>query len=56
MQSSSVIAIMYEANDGLRYIYVAGRTLPPQGSVQPFWHGYSIGRWEGDTLVVGTNN
>jgi hypothetical protein len=56
MQNSTVIAIMYEANYGLRYIYVDGRTLPPQGSVQPFWYGYSVGRWEGDTLVVETNN
>jgi len=37
MQNSGVIAIMYEANYGLRYIYVDGRTLPSQGSVQPFW-------------------
>jgi len=56
MQNSGVIAIMYEANYGLRYIYVDGRTLPPQGGVQPFWYGYSVGRWEGDTLVVETNN
>jgi hypothetical protein len=56
MQNSSVIAIVYEANYGLRYIYTDGRTLPPQGSVQPFWYGYSVGRWEGDTLVVETNN
>jgi len=56
MQNSGLIAIMYEANYGLRYIYIDGRTLPPQGSVQPFWYGYSVGRWDGDTLVVETNN
>jgi hypothetical protein len=56
MQSAGLIAIMYEANYGLRYIYVDGRTVPAQGSVQPFWYGYSAGRWEGDTLVVETNN
>ena len=56
MQSSGLIAIMYEANYGLRYIYIDGRTLPPQGSVQPFWYGYSVGRWDDDTLVVETNN
>jgi hypothetical protein len=33
-----------------------GRTLPPQGEPQPYWHGYSVGRWEGDTLVVESNN
>jgi hypothetical protein len=56
MQSASVIAVMYEANYGLRYIYIDGRPLPAQGSVQPFWYGYSVGKWEGDTLVVDTNN
>ena len=56
MQNAGVIALMYEANYGLRYIYIDGRPLPPLGSVQPFWYGYSVGRWEGDTLVVETNN
>jgi hypothetical protein len=56
VQNSRVIAIMYEANYGLRYLYIDGRKLPAQGSVQPFWYGYSVGRWEGDTLVVETNN
>ena len=56
MQNAGVIALMYEANYGLRYIYIDGRPLPTQGSVQPFWYGYSVGRWEGDTLVVETNN
>lgn len=56
MQNSSVVAIMYEANYGLRYIYIDGRKLPAQGEVQPFWYGYSAGRWDGDTLVVETNN
>ena len=56
MQNAGVIALMYEANYGLRYIYLDGRKLPSQGSVQPFWYGYSVGKWEGDTLVVETNN
>jgi hypothetical protein len=50
------VARIYEANYGLRYIYTDGRRLPPQGEPQPFWYGYSTGRWEGDTLVVQTNN
>ena len=55
-QLPNVILIEYEANYGLRHIYMDGRTLPPQGEPQPFWYGYSVGRWEGDTLVVETNN
>jgi hypothetical protein len=56
MQTPKLIAIMYEANYGLRYIYMDGRKLPPQGEPQPWWYGYSVGRWDGDTLVVETNN
>ena len=33
-----------------------GRSLPKQGEPQPYWHGYSVGRWDGDTLVVQSNN
>jgi hypothetical protein len=50
------ILIIYESNYGLRTIYMDGRALPPMGSVAPYWHGYSIGRWDGDTLVVESNN
>jgi hypothetical protein len=56
IQTPALITILYEANFGLRYIYTDGRPLPPNGEPQPFWYGYSIGRWEGDTLVVETNN
>ena len=51
-----LILIEYEANYGLRHIYLDGRKLPPQGDPQPWWYGYSVGHWEGDTLVVETNN
>jgi len=54
-QLDKVILIEYEANYGLRHIYL-DRPLPPQGEPQPTWYGYSVGRWEGDTLVVETNN
>ena len=56
MQTPNLLAIMYEANYGLRYIYTDGRSLPPQGEPTPGWYGYSVGRWEGDELVVETNN
>jgi hypothetical protein len=56
VQTPKMILIEYEANYGLRHIYLDGRPLPPQGEPQPWWYGYSVGRWEGDTLVVETNN
>ena len=56
IQTSKLIVIVYESNYGLRYIYTDGRRLPPPGEPQPWWYGYSVGRWEGDTLVVETNN
>jgi hypothetical protein len=56
VQTPKLIVILYESNYGLRYIYLDGRPLPKQGEPQPWWYGYSVGRWEGDTLVVETNN
>jgi hypothetical protein len=56
IQTPKMILIEYEANYGIRHIYLDGRTLPPQGEPQPWWYGYSVGHWEGDTLVVETNN
>jgi hypothetical protein len=50
------ILIEYEANNGLRHIWMDGRKLPPLGEPQPWWYGYSVGHWDGDTLVVETNN
>ena|SRR5205823_5214517 len=45
---------MYEANYGLRQIFMDGRTLPGRDA-EPWWYGYSVGRWEGDILVVQTS-
>jgi hypothetical protein len=56
IQLPGKIVIVYESNYGLRTIYTDGRQLPKQGEPQPYWHGYSVGRWEGDTLVVQSNN
>jgi len=53
IQTPGVIAIIYEANSGLRQIFTDGRPLPPK-DVEPWWYGYSVGHWDGDTLVVET--
>ena len=56
IQTPRKILYISESNYGLRTIYVDGRSLPPLGEVQQYWHGYSVGRWDGDTFVVESNN
>jgi len=56
IQTPQMILIEYEANYGIRHIYTDGRKLPAQGDVQPWWYGYSVGHWDGNDLVVETNN
>jgi hypothetical protein len=53
-QTPDAIAILYEGNAGVRQIFTDGRLLPGSDA-QPWWYGYSIGRWDGDTLVVETS-
>lgn len=53
IQTPGLVLILYEANGGLRQIFTDGRPLPPD-DVQPWWYGYSVGKWDGDTLVVET--
>jgi hypothetical protein len=54
IQSPELIVILYEANGGVRQIFTDGRSSP-QNDAQPWWYGYSVGKWEGETLVVETN-
>jgi len=51
IQSPAVVGVLYETGTGrYRQIYVDGRKLPKDPN--PTWLGYSVGHWEGDTLVV----
>jgi hypothetical protein len=49
-----LIVILYEASSGIRQIFTDGRPLP-NNDPQPWFYGYSTGKWEGDTLVVQTS-
>ena len=51
IQTPQEIVIMYESNYGLRQIFTDGRSLP-NNDPEPWWYGYSVGHWDGDTLVV----
>jgi hypothetical protein len=53
IQTPALIVILYEGNAGIRQIFTDGRPLPGNDP-QPWWFGYSTGRWMGDTLVVQT--
>jgi hypothetical protein len=37
-----------------REIWLDGRSLPDVDAYLPRWNGYSVGRWDGNTLVVDT--
>ena len=51
MQSSTMVALLYEGGTGrYRQIFMDGRKLPDDPN--PTWLGYSVGHWDGDTLVV----
>jgi hypothetical protein len=50
IQTPGLIVVLYELDNAFRQIYTDGRSLPKDP--QPTWGGYSIGRWDGDTLVV----
>ena len=53
IQTPGVIVILYEGNAGVRQIFTDGRPLP-NNDPQPWWYGYSVGKWDGDTLLVET--
>lgn len=53
IQSPRLLAILYEAEDKYRQVYMDGRALPKEFD-QPAWLGYSVGKWERDTLVIET--
>ena len=51
VQTPGLIVILYESpNSPHRTIFTDGRELPKDPS--PTWLGYSVGRWDGDTLIV----
>jgi hypothetical protein len=52
VQTPRLIVILYEENTVFRQIFLDGRKLPEDA--EPRFMGYSIGKWDGDTLVVDT--
>ena len=53
VQTPGLIVILHESpNSPHRIIFTDGRELPKDPN--PTWLGYSVGHWEGDTLVVNS--
>ena len=50
LQSPDETVILYQDYTTFRQIFTDGRSLPKDPD--PSWLGYSIGKWDGDTLVV----
>jgi hypothetical protein len=53
IQRPDQITIIYEAHNEIRRVYFGSRVLPVADRL-PERNGYSVGRWEGNTLVVET--
>ena len=53
VQTPGLLAMLFEDAPGFRQVYLDGRGHPPD--LNPTWLGHSVGRWEGDALVVDTS-
>jgi len=54
MQNKDKITFFSELNDAMRRVYLDGRKPSQKVLDDPTYAGYSMGHWEGDTLVVDT--
>jgi hypothetical protein len=57
IRTPGMLVMLFERDTTYRQVYTDGRSLPDDP--QPSWLGYSVGKWDGDSLVVnsiGFNN
>ena len=52
VHTQDLVVVLSEYSNSFRQVFMDGRALPRDP--QPMWVGYSVGRWEGDALVVET--
>jgi len=50
----TVIGVVAKSPSSTRHIYTDGRPHPEEDEIEGTTNGHSIGRWEGDVLVVDT--
>jgi hypothetical protein len=52
VQTPPLLVLLFEDVPGFRQIFLDGRAHP--SDLEGSWMGHSVGKWEGDTLVVDT--
>jgi hypothetical protein len=52
VQTPTLLVQLMEDDARFRQVFLDGRAHP--ADVSPTWMGHSIGRWDGDTLVIDT--
>jgi len=52
VQTPGRLLQFFEYRHDWREVWMDGRALPSLDETYPKWNGYSVGRWDGDTLVV----
>jgi hypothetical protein len=50
VQDTKLVIILYETFGIYRQVFLDGRV--PRKDANPSWQGYSLGKWDGDALVV----
>jgi hypothetical protein len=53
LETPGQVTIISDAYNEMWFIYL-NQKHPPREDLEPTYHGDSVGRWEGDTLVVDT--
>lgn len=54
IQLDNKVVQIFEWGKHWRTIWTDGRDVPDAIVAGPYWYGYSVGEWQGDTLVVKT--
>jgi hypothetical protein len=52
MQNDAYLAFLFEQSTWFNVVYLDGRSHPAEPN--PTWFGHSVGKWDGDTLVIDT--
>ena len=51
-QTNGKVTQLFEWAKIWRNIWTDGRPVPEDVAAGPYWYGYSVGKWEGDTFVI----